>query len=204
MILLSARPSQQVFWAAHHLCLLPRPFRAACSFRFAGAAFRATQCFCFVAVAFWGRALFLFVGAAFSGHAMTPHCGCGLSGPCHVFVLSQWPLGPHVNFSIVMALLGHTMTPFVSAAFQGRTMFGFVATSCGAARCFVCCCDPKQPRNNSVLLVWPLGPRDVLLSSERPFRGRLLPLSVITTFFEPHDNPALWARPFGATHYFAF
>jgi len=81
-------------------------------------------------------------------------------GPRNVLLLSQWPLGPRIHFSIVAAQ-GHVMTPFVGTAFQGHAMFGFVAAPYGAARHFVCCRSLQRPRNNSVCWHGLLGLRDV-------------------------------------------
>ncbi len=108
-----------------------RPFRAARSFCFVGAAIGAAQC--------------LFCCSGLLGPRVIFVCCCGFLGPrndsvlwarpfgaapCFLF-LSQQSLGPRVNFSTVAAFLGHAMTPFVGMAFHGHAMFGLVAVSCG-------------------------------------------------------------------------
>ena len=179
-----------------------RPFRAARSFHFADATFRAMRCFVFVAAAFWGRTSFLFViglsraarqlcivGMAFWGRAMFC-CLSGIWGHASIFncrslfgprndpVCGHGLSRPHDVWSGCCILWGRTLFCLLSQPDAAVRQFRFVDAAFWGRAMF--CCHPCG------------------------LSGPFVAFVCHCNLFELCDNSALWARPFGAAHYFVF
>jgi len=159
-----------------------RPFRAARSFCFVGAAIGAAQC--------------LFCCSGLLGPRVIFVCCCGFLGPrndsvlwarpfgaapCFLF-LSQRSLGPHVNFSTVAAFFGSRNDPICGHGLSRPRNVWSCCRVLRAARRFVCCHGPKRPCDNSVLLMQPFRAAQCFVVIRAAFWGRSVPLSVIATF----------------------